>query len=85
MNVNYNSFENKGTENKSDSMPNTNTESGLVDIDVNSHRFPHCIVWTPIPILTYVFPILIILFIIQFIINIQLLLCNYSHICIVYL
>lgn len=26
--------------------------------DIKKHRFPHCIVWTPLPLLTWIFPII---------------------------
>uniref|UniRef100_A0A2K6MWT5 Transmembrane protein 222 n=2 Tax=Rhinopithecus TaxID=542827 RepID=A0A2K6MWT5_RHIBE len=32
--------------------------SGGVAMDVERSRFPYCVVWTPIPVLTWFFPII---------------------------
>ncbi|CAJ0572328.1 unnamed protein product, partial [Mesorhabditis spiculigera] len=32
------------------------TSSHTPSIDADRHRFPYCIVWTPIPVLTWLFP-----------------------------
>lgn len=29
-----------------------------MDIDLTNHRYPFCIVWTPIPLLTWLFPLI---------------------------
>ncbi|VDM69881.1 unnamed protein product [Strongylus vulgaris] len=37
-----------------DGFPNMGAE----EIDVQRHRFPFCIVWTPLPLITWIFPLI---------------------------
>jgi len=42
---------------QNDIMADDSTEQKIMEkIDINHQRFPYCIVWTPIPLLTWLFP-----------------------------
>ena len=52
-----NNYNNNQYNNSNNITNNQNSEvSTKVEIDLKSSHFPYCIVWTPIPIITYLFP-----------------------------
>ena len=52
MRAENNSPDSACSTNNLDNMPTRNSEASQDYIDVKNHRFPHCIVWTPIPLIT---------------------------------
>jgi len=47
-----------GRENENRTIEDNNTTNGIVEMDHKRSKYPHSIVWTPIPLLTWIFPVI---------------------------